>query len=279
MYGKALADFFVWWERCGGGSFDDALISDHLRQLAESGYAAATINQRLAAIRKLAGAAALLGLIDIAAATRIDKAPGLRRSKSKRRPALAASDAEVLINAPSVSTVRGVRDRALLAILVGCGLRRAELVGLQTEHVDGTSGRWFLMGVTDSRGHSRNVLLPAWAKDAVTAWIHRAGLKRGPLFRAIDRRGTIGERAITVQSVLWLVAGYGREVGLEVTPEDLRRTCASLCRQAGGELDQIQLMLGHASIQTTERLLQESPRPILAPNTHVRLHWRRKLAS
>ena len=279
MYRKALADFLAWWHRQGEKRFDDALILGHVHALLESGYAAATINQRLVAIRKLAGAAVALGLLNGSVIAGIGKASGGRRTRPKKKPALRQSEAEALINSPSVLTTKGVRDRALLAVLIGCGLRRAELVNLLTENVDERSGRWFLIGVSDSRGHSRDVLLPAWATEAVTDWIKRARLKSGPLFRAIDRRGIVADRGITVQSVLWLVAGYGREVDLDVTPEDLRRTCASLCRQAGGELEQIQLMLGHASIQTTERLLHESPRPIQAPNTRLRLNWRRKLAS
>ena len=279
MYRKALADFLGWWNRQDEKRFDDSLIVAHVHALMESGYAAATINQRLAAIRKLAGAAAALGLLNGPVIVRIGMASGGRRSKPERKPSLRESEAEALINSPSVLTTKGVRDRALLAVLIGCGLRRAELVNLLSENVDERSGRWFLTGVSDSRGHSRDVLLPAWAREAVADWMKRARLKSGPLFRAIDRRGIVAERGITVQSVLWLVAGYGRGVGLDVTPEDLRRTCASLCHQAGGELEQIQLMLGHASIQTTERLLHGSPRPIQAPNTRLRLNWRRKRAS
>ncbi len=71
-----------------------------------------------------------------------------------------------------------------------------------------------------------------------------------------------------------MVTRYGSLLGIELKPHDLRRTCAKLCRTAGGELEQIQLLLGHASIQTTERYLGTKQNLIHAPNDRLGLEWR-----
>lgn len=273
MYRKGLKDLLDWWREHGTRAFDESLVHDHLRDLAHLGYAAATINQRLAAIRRLVGKATEGGLVDAGTAAKIVQIAGVSRPKSKIKSTLDAAQAEVLINAPSGSTSKGIRDRALLAVLVGCGLRRAEVVKLKVENVQSRAGRWFLAEVVGARGRSRTVSVPAWAKEALCAWIVRSKLKSGALFRSVDRKGVVAENPISVQTVLWLVAGYGRLAGFDVTPDDLRRTCAKLCRQEGGDLDQIQIMLGHASIQTTERFLNGVPKRVEAPNIRLRMNW------
>jgi len=122
----------------------------------------------------------------------------------------------------------------------------------------------------------RTIALPEWVKTAVDAWRQSADLKKGPVFRALDRRGRPAQHAISAQAVLPIVVAYGRLIGLDVKPDDLRRTCAQLCRANGGDLEQIQLLLGHASIQTTERYLGNTPKPASAANDRLRLKWRVK---
>jgi integrase len=77
-----------------------------------------------------------------------------------------------------------------------------------------------------------------------------------------------------LQGVLDLVAAHGAAIDVKLRPHDARRTCAKLCRNAGGELEQIQLLLGHASIQTTERYLGTKQDLQNAPNDRLRLKWR-----
>lgn len=281
VYSKALDDFLEWCNAQGEATIDDTVVKRHLQSLGDAGYAPATINQRLAAIRKLVCKGGECGLVESSAITAISRIAGAGKRKAARKPVLSAAAAETLINAPSPTTTKGIRDRALLAVLLGCGLRRPELVKLTITDVQSRSPRWILANVIDTRGRPRTISIPAWAKEAILGWLHQARLKNGPLFPSISRSGTISSRAITVQSVLSIVANYGKLVGLAVTPEDLRRTCAALCREAGGDLDQIRLLLGHASIETTERLLGGARKPIDTPNIRVRMTWhnRKKMAS
>lgn len=105
-------------------------------------------------------------------------------------------------------------------------------------------------------GYVRTVPIPPWVKATVDAWTVAAGITHGPVFRAINKAGRVWGDGISPK-VLWDVvrAAAARAGTDKLAPHDLRRTCARLCHLAGGELDQIQFLLGHVSIQTTERYL------------------------
>ena len=79
MYGKALADFFDWWREQGSPPFSRAAVQAHRAVLESKGYAPSTINQRLAAIKKLAREAAANGLLDASVAAAIDQVPGVKQ--------------------------------------------------------------------------------------------------------------------------------------------------------------------------------------------------------
>ena len=103
----------------------------------------------------------------------------------------------------------------------------------------------------------RTVTVPAGVKARIDAWVKAAGITEGRLFRPVSKAGVLAGEEIHDEKAVWrLVVRYAKAAGLgKLAPHDLRRTCAKLCRKAGGELEQIQLLLGHASIQTTERYL------------------------
>ena len=107
---------------------------------------------------------------------------------------------------------------------------------------------------------------------AIDAWVAAAGLTIGYVFRRVNRDdGVVGERL--GEKVVWqMLRQYAAAVGVPgIAPHDLRRTCAKLCRAAGGELEQIQLLLGHASVQTTERYLGTKQDLVHAPNDAIKL--------
>ena len=94
----------------------------------------------------------------------------------------------------------------------------------------------------------------------------------GRLFRAVYRGDHVRGEALSEKVVWQLLQHYAEAVGLKgIAPHDLRRTCAKLCRAAGGELEQIQLLLGHASVQTTERYLGTKQDLVHAPNDGIKL--------
>jgi len=84
----------------------------------------------------------------------------------------------------------------------------------------------------------------------------RSGTASGRLFRSINKNGVVWEEGLTEKVVWYVVKNFAKTVGIEkIALHDLRRTCARLCHVAGRELEQIQFLLGHVSIQTTERYL------------------------
>jgi integrase len=143
-----------------------------------------------------------------------------------------------------------------LAILLGCGLRRAELTALRVEDIQQREEHWVIADLVGKGGHIRTIPVPDWVKAAIDAWVTAAGIRTGTLFRSIDKAGRVGGAGFSPK-VIWGIVKRGAK-NCEIpslAPHDLRRTCARLCHQAGGELEQIQFLLGHVSVQTTERYL------------------------
>jgi site-specific recombinase XerD len=157
---------------------------------------------------------------------------------------------------PACTTARGKRDRAILALLIGCGFRRAELVGLESQDFQIREEHWVVADLIGKGKHIRTVPAPTWAKRAVDEWVDAAAISDGPIFRRVNRLGRVWGEGITPKAIWHIVkAAAVRAEIANLAPHDLRRTCARLCHLAGGELEQIQFLLGHASVQTTERYL------------------------
>ena len=161
-----------------------------------------------------------------------------------------------MLRAPAGDNAKSARDRAIVGLLLGCGLRRAELVRLQVEDIQQRAGRWVIPDLMGKGNRLRTVPVPAWVKLLVDQWLTAAGIEAGPLFRPVNKAGAIGAAGLTENAVWWIVREYAGALELgKLSPRDLRRTCAQLCRASGGALEQIQLLLGHQSIQTTMNYL------------------------
>ncbi|MBN1570121.1 MAG: site-specific integrase [Acidobacteria bacterium] len=105
-------------------------------------------------------------------------------------------------------------------------------------------------------GPIRTVPVPDWVKHTIDEWITASGVSEGRLFRCVCRAGNSWGENMTGKFVWHVVTDDAAKLGLsKVAPHDLRRSCARLCHAAGGELEQIQFLLGHVSIQTTEKYL------------------------
>jgi len=144
----------------------------------------------------------------------------------------------------------------MLAMLFGCGLRRSELAGLELDDIQTRQGHWAIVDLIGKGGHIRTVPIPQWAKQALDEWLTAARITKGRVFRAVARGGKIWGSGISENVIWYVVRSCCQGAGLEhIAPHDLRRTCAKLCHTNGGELEQIQFLLGHASVLTTERYL------------------------
>jgi integrase len=121
------------------------------------------------------------------------------------------------------------------------------------------------------------VPVPAWVKQAIDISPEASGFTSGRILRSLNRHGRVTGTSMSPQAILDLVSRYGQQLGLKLGPHDARRTCAKLCRAAGGEHEQIQLLLGHASVQTTERYLGTKQDLTHAPNDRLGLGWNETL--
>jgi integrase len=101
-------------------------------------------------------------------------------------------------------------------------------------------------------------------------WTAAAGIKTGSLFRRVSSAGKVWGETVTEKLVWHVVKEFAGKIGVsKLAPHDLRRSCARLCRAAGGELEQIQFLLGHVSVQTTERYLGCTQRIASAVNDRI----------
>jgi site-specific recombinase XerD len=215
-----------------------------------------TINLRLAAVRRLAHEAADTGLLSPELAAGIRRVKGAKKLGVRLGNWLSPDQAKRLLRSPNIETVRGKRDRAMLALALGCGLRRSELVQLTVEHLQRREDHWVIVDLVGKGGHIRTVPVPDWVKASVDLWTIQAGVTRGRIFRCVNKIGSIWGSGITEKVVWCVVREHAAKAGIDkLAPHDLRRTCARLCHVAGGELEQIQFLLGHVSVQTTERYL------------------------
>ena len=105
-------------------------------------------------------------------------------------------------------------------------------------------------------GRVRTIAVPMWVKQAVNAWMTAARVEEGKLLRSINKAGKLKRDRLNDGAIWSVVESCAKEIGIErLGAHDLRRTCAKLCRKNGGDLEQIKFLLGHSSIQTTERYL------------------------
>lgn len=163
-----------------------------------------------------------------------------------------------------------MRDRALLALLLLCGSRRHELVQLELDSLQEREDHCAIVDLKGKAGHIRTVPIPSWVRDLLDDWLIAASISEGRIFRRVNKAGKISECAISEKAVWHVVRHYAANIGLgKLAPHNLRRTCARLCHSAGGELEQIQFLLGHVSIQTTERYLGCKQRIRAAVNDHI----------
>jgi site-specific recombinase XerD len=270
-YSQALDEFLIWYRDLFGREFNRATVQDYRTELEAKKLAPSSINVRLAAIRRLAIEAADNGLMAPELAAGIGRAKGAKRCGVRLGHWLTAEQAERLLGIPNLTTIKGIRDSAVLALLVSAGLRRSEVAGLNCAHVQEREGRWLIADLVGKHGRIRSVPIPEWAHTAVTRWQRAANVVDGPLFRQVNRHARVMPRGISPQAVFEIVKTYATVLGIEIAPHDLRRSFAKLAHVGRAPLEQIQLSLGHASVVTTEIYLGVKQNLTDAPCDHLGL--------
>jgi integrase len=117
---------------------------------------------------------------------------------------------------------------SVLAMLIGCGLRRGELLALTLESVQQREEHWVVADLIGKGGHVRTVPIPSWVKSAVDTWTTAAGITDGRAFRAINRAGRVLGQRHVAKGAVDVVRVAAARAGIEMlAPHDLRRTCAA----------------------------------------------------
>jgi site-specific recombinase XerD len=255
-YGHAIDEFIEWYCSEPRLSFNRAVVVRYRMHLEQRKLAPGTINLRLGAVRRLAYEGVEHGLLSPDLAAGVWRVRGLKKLGVRLGNWLTAEQAQNLWQAPHDCSTKHVRDRALLALLLSCGLRRHELVQLDIASLQQREDHWVIIDLEGKAGHMRTVPIPGWVKSLLDEWLKTACIAEGRIFKRVNKAGKVSECAVSENAGWHVVRQYAAAVGLgKLAPHDLRRTCARLCHTAGGELEQIQFLLGHVSIQTTERYL------------------------
>ena len=271
-YRHAIDEFVDWYCSEPRLAFNRIVVLRYRSHLESRQLAPGTINLRLGAVRRLAYEAADCGLLsaDLAAGNR--RVRGVKKLGVRLGNWMAAEQGQALWQAPDRRRVKGNRDRALLALMLACGLRRHEVVALTLDHLQQREEHWAIVDLLGKGGHVRTVPVPDWVRNQLGQWLAAAAIDRGRLFRRVSKAGTTWGEGMTEKAVWHIVKEAARCVGVpKLAPHDLLRTCARLCHASGGELEQIQFLLGHISVQTTERYLGCKQRIRSAVNDHIGL--------
>ncbi|HEY7335053.1 MAG TPA: tyrosine-type recombinase/integrase [Bryobacteraceae bacterium] len=272
VYNMALDEFLAWFRQAPRPGFTKATVSAWRVSLEERKLGSSSIIIRMSAIRKLAAEAADNGILAPELAAGIARVKSAKSVGIRMGNWLSARQAQTLLNAPDVATLRGLRDRAIIAVLLGCGLRRSEVAALTFAHIQQRDSRWCIVDLMGKHGRIRTTPMPSWVKVAIDAWTIAAAVAEEHVFRPVIRGDRLSGERLGEKVVWQMLREYAAEIGIPgLAPHDLRRTCAKLCRAAGGELEQIQMLLGHASVQTTERYLGAKQDLVHAPNDAITL--------
>src|SRR5215831_13545432 len=269
-YRHSIDEFIGWYCSEPRLSFNKTVVTRYRIHLESRQLAPGTINVRLAAVRRLAYEAADSGRLSPELAAGIRRVKGAQKLGVRLGNWFTAEEARRLWQAPETDTLKAKRDRALLAVLLGCGLRRRELAEPTVDLLQRREDHWAIVDLVGKGGHIRTVPVPDWVKQTIDDWLAAARITTGRMFRCVCRAGKAWGEGMTERVVWHVVKQYAAKLGLaRIAPHDLRRSCARLCYAAGGEMEQIQFLLGHVSVQTTEKYLGSKQRLREAVNDRI----------
>src|SRR5215467_13372955 len=152
-YAFAIDDFVTWYCSEPRLAFSKPVVLRYRLELESRRLAPATINLRLAAVRRLAYEAADTGLLSPELAAGIRRVRGAKRIGVRLGNWLTAEQSRAVLQAPDVQTLKGRRDRAMLALMLGCGLRRGEVAGLTIDHLQQREEHWVIADLVGKAAH------------------------------------------------------------------------------------------------------------------------------
>jgi len=202
------------------------------------------------------------------------KRPAADNNEGKT-PAIGDDQARRLLDAPDADTVKGKRDRAILATFLYHGLRRDELCRLQVQDYHPRRDVMHFR-IHGKRGKTRHVPVHPKAQGLIHDYLEAAGHgedKKGPLFRPVrNNRTKVLEKPLDTDAVYKLLKGYAQAVGIATdhfSPHSLRATAATNALEHEADIAKVQEWLGHANISTTRLYDKRHTRPEDSPTFKV----------
>src|SRR5690349_21436001 len=221
-YDHAIREFIDWYCSEPRLAFNKTVVTRYRINLEQAQYASSTINLRLAAVRRLAYEASDSGLLSPDLAAGIRRVKGVRRLGVRIGNWLTAEEGRRLLSGAGNASLRQRRNYAMLAVLSGCGLRRAEAAALKIEHLQLREGHWVIADLSGKGGHIRTVPMPDWVKLAIDQWTIPASIISGALFRSINKAGRVWGMGFTPKVIWSIVKQAASNSGLSrVAPHDL----------------------------------------------------------
>lgn len=226
-YSAALRMFRQWLALSGRHSLDVATVRSHILHLREAGSGASVINTRLAALGKVASCMVAHGDMHGAIAQGILALPREERSLKHPTRCLARDEIKALLDLPNEASIKGARDRAILAAMLGCGLSMYEIINLKVEHL-GQNGIVCIRGAGE---RARSVVMPEWVRRSVGAYLFASKIDSGILFRSLRRGNRLQNKCLDTTSISQMISHYASQLNLNIGPLDLRKSAIALTEQ------------------------------------------------
>jgi integrase len=226
-----LDEFFAWYGQAPRRGFTKATVSARRVALEARGLGSISINVRITAVRKLAVEALDNGLLVPELAAGIARVKSAKSIGVRTGNWLSLKQAQALLNAPDITTLKGLRDRAIIAVLLGCGLLRSEVAALTIKHLQQRDGRWCIVDLFGKHGRVRTIPMPAWVKVAIDAWTGLAGVLDGYVFRPVNRGDQIQGDVLSEKVVWQMLRPYAAAAGV---PGSHRTTAVGPPRSCAG---------------------------------------------
>ena len=220
-YKYAIERFIAWYCSEPRLTFNRSVVVKYRAFLERLSLSAATINLHLSAIRRLADESAESGWLSPEHAIGIRRVKGVKRLGRKMGNWLTRNQAQELVNAASKTNLCGWRDGAMLGLLLGCGLRRSEVVGLNLDQLQSREGRWVIVNLVGKGKRLRTIPVPSWSKELLDAWLRHSGVIEGKVFRRVLKGGTRQEAGVTANVVWYAVKRCASQAGIaNLAPHD-----------------------------------------------------------
>src|SRR3989454_12010658 len=216
-YRHAIDEFVDWYCSEPRLALNRIVVLRYRSHLESRQLVPGTVNLRLGAVRRLAYEAADCGLLSA------DLAAGIRRVKGVKKLGIRLGNwLHSLWQAPDRQRLKGKRDRALLALLLACGLRRHEAVALTLDHLQQREEHWAIVDLIGKGGHIRTVPVPDWVRTELDDWLAAAAIDRGRLFRRVNKVGRAWGDGMTVKAAWHIVKESAKRIAVaQVAPHRL----------------------------------------------------------